>query len=285
MKLSTNYSHSQQTSLDTTISSSSIHESESESDGDSEVDDGPAQKKRKIDNPQARTVRGDLLAADNPILEGADCQDPYGGRDPYDESMKLLATAGEDEPIDGGLNEDSDAISAPQSQENDRSHSPHMTPAPTAPAVPAASVTPAAPAATAPQESVTAIGSQSATLAATALMKSALGDPGIPQQVAEVANDKQEWEICGIIDKEDVDGVPHYWVQWSPTLVPKSEMGKARALVARFEAGLRAQRQQKGGKGRGRLLPSKAGKQAAAGVRATGQTQEKKRRSRPRKQA
>jgi hypothetical protein len=57
-----------------------------------------------------------------------------------------------------------------------------------------------------------------------------------------VANDKQEWEICGIIDKEDVDGVQHYWVQWSPTLVPKSEMGKASALVARFEAGLRAQR-------------------------------------------
>jgi hypothetical protein len=78
------------------------------------------------------------------------------------------------------------------------SHSPHMTPAL---------------AATAPQESVAAIDSQSATLAATALMKSALDDPGIPQQVAEVANDKQEWEICGIIDKEDVDGVLHHWVQ------------------------------------------------------------------------
>ena len=62
-------------------------------------------------------------------------------------------------------------------------------------------------------------------------------------------------------------------------------MGKARAFVARFEAGLQAQRKQKGGKGRGRLLPSKAGKQAAVGVRATGQTQEKKRRGRPRKQA
>jgi len=74
MKLNTNYSHSQQTSLDTTISSSSIYESESESESssNSEVDDGPAQKKRKIDNPQARTVRDDLLAVD-PILEGADC--------------------------------------------------------------------------------------------------------------------------------------------------------------------------------------------------------------------
>ena len=106
-------------------------------------------------------------------------------------------------------------------------------------------------------------------------MKSTLDDPRIPQQVVEVANDRQELEICGIIDNEDVDGVPDYWVQWSATLVPKCEMGKARALIARFEAGLRAQRKQrkqKGGKGRGRLLPSKAGKQAAAGVPATGQT-------------
>ena len=92
-----------------------------------------------------------------------------------------------------------------------------------------------------------------------------------------MANGKQEWEICGIIDGEDVDGVAHYWVQWSPTLVPAFEMGKARALVARYKARLRAQDQQKGGKGRGRQLPSKAGKQASAGVCATGQTQEKKR--------
>jgi hypothetical protein len=41
-------------------------------------------------------------------------------------------------------------------------------------------------------------------------MKSTLDDPGIPQQVVEVANDKQEWEIYSIIDDEDVDGVPHY---------------------------------------------------------------------------
>ena len=106
---------------------SSIRESESKSesdvgsDSDSEVDDGPAQKKRKIDNPQARAVRDDPLAVDNPILEGADCQDPYGGRDPYDESMKLLATVGDDEPIDSGLKEDSDVISALQSHENNRS--------------------------------------------------------------------------------------------------------------------------------------------------------------------
>ena len=72
-------------------------------------------------------------------------------------------------------------------------------------------------------------------------MKSALDDPRRTPQVAEVADNKQEWEICDIGGKEDVNGVPHYWVQWSVTLVPKSEIGKARALLARFEAGLQAQ--------------------------------------------
>ena len=78
------------------ISSSSIHKSKSDSNSggdsnsDSEVDDRLAQKKRRIDNPQARTIRGDLLATNNPILEGADCQDPYGGQDPYNESINSL---------------------------------------------------------------------------------------------------------------------------------------------------------------------------------------------------
>jgi hypothetical protein len=51
-----------------------------------------------------------------------------------------------------------------------------------------------------------------------------------------VADSKQEWEIYDIVGKEDVDGVLHYWVQWSIMLVPKSKMGKARALVARYKA-------------------------------------------------
>ena len=207
-------------------------------------------------------MQDELPAADDAESEYTKgCQDPFNGQDPYDGAIKLLATVCDSElehndSMDSGPKEDTNIMSAPQP----------------------------ATAAMVSQESVTAIDGQSATLAATALTKSALDDPAIPPQVAEVANDKQEWEICDIIGKEDVDGVPHYWVQWSITLVPKSEMRKARALVARFEAGLRAQRKQKGGKGRGRLLPSKAGKQAAAGVRATGQTQEKKRRGRPRKQ-
>jgi hypothetical protein len=71
MKINANYSHSRQTSLNTTISSSSICKSESGSDSDSEADDRPAQKKRKIDNSQARTVGDDLLPVNDPILEGS----------------------------------------------------------------------------------------------------------------------------------------------------------------------------------------------------------------------
>jgi hypothetical protein len=112
-----------------------------------------------------------------------------------------------------------------------------------------------------------ALDGQSGILAAASLIKSTLDDPERLPQVA-VADNKQEWEICDIVSKEDVDGVPHYWVQWSVTLVPKYEMRKARALVARFEAGLQAQGKQKGGKGRGRLPLSKPGKRAIAGVHA-----------------
>jgi hypothetical protein len=62
--------------------------------------------------------------------------------------------------------------------------------------------------------------------------------------------------------------------------MPKSEIRKARALVARFEARL-TQRKQRGRKGQGKLLLSKASKQAATGFCATSQIQEKKQRSRP----
>jgi len=172
-----------------------------------------------MDN-QARTVRDDLLAVDDLYLEGSNYQDPYGGQNPYDEAMELLATAGDDEPIDDGLKEDSDAINAPLSDENDKSQSPQLPPAPAAPAAPA-------PAATAPQEPVAAMNSQSVTLPQTALMKSALDDLGRPPQVV-VTDSKQEWEICDILKEEYIDGVPHYWVQWTVTLVPESDMGKAK---------------------------------------------------------
>jgi hypothetical protein len=156
-----------------------------------------------------------------------------------------------------------------QSHEN-RSQSLHRTP------------TPASPAATATQELLAALDGQSGILAATSMMKSTLDDPEGFLQLA-VADNKQEWEICDIVSKGDIDGVPHYWVQWSVTLLPKFEMGKARALVARFEAGLRAQGKQKCGKGRGKLPPLKPGKRAIAGVRTKGETQKKRGRGRPRK--
>jgi hypothetical protein len=183
------------------------------------------------------------------------CQDPFDSQDPHDGAIKLLATVcgselAHNDPMDGSPKEDTNIMSAPQ----------------------------AATAAAICQKS----DGQSATLAGSPSTIPPPDDPEMLEQAVEVANDKQEWEICDIIGKEDVDGVPHYWVEWSATLVPKCEMGKARALIARFEAGLRAQRKQKGGKGRCRPSPSMAGKQAR--TRATGETQQKKRRSRPRKQ-
>jgi hypothetical protein len=78
--------------------------------------------------------------------------------------------------------------------------------------------------------------------------------------VAEVAEGKQEWDICDIIGKEVVDSEVHYLVEWSATLVPKYELGKAKVLVDKFEAQLQVQCRQRGGKRRGRLPLSKAGK-------------------------
>jgi hypothetical protein len=65
-------------------------------------------------------------------------------------------------------------------------------------------------------------------------------------------------------------------------LVPKYKIGKARALVARFEAGLRVQGIQKAGKGYRRLPLSIPGKQAITEVRTKGETQ-KREQGRPRK--
>jgi hypothetical protein len=75
--------------------------------------------------------------------------------------------------------------------------------------------------------------------------------------VAEVADGKQEWDIRDIIGKEVVDGEVHYLVEWSATLVPKYELGKAKVLVDKFEARLQAQCRQMGGK-RQMQPPSKA---------------------------
>jgi hypothetical protein len=167
--------------------------------------------------------------------------------------MKLLATALDDDSIDGGLGEDSKVINSSPSHEN-TSQSLHMTPTPAAQELPAA------------------LDGQPGILAAPSLMKSNLDDPEQPPQVV-AADDKQEWEICDIVGKEDINGVPHYWVWWSVTLVSKCEMGEAKALVARFEAELRARGKQIGGKGCRKLPPPIPGKRAIAGVRTKGKTQ------------
>jgi hypothetical protein len=62
-----------------------------------------------------------------------------------------------------------------------------------------------------------------------------------PEQLAEVTDANQEWEICDIIGKEYIDSVVHYLVEWNPTLMPKYALAKAKGLVNKFEARLRAQ--------------------------------------------
>jgi hypothetical protein len=101
-----------------------------------------------------------------------------------------------------------------------------------------------------PQQPEVPIDGKVSTLGKTAIPN----DIAMSQQVAEVADSKQEWEICDIISKEDVDGVVHYLVQWEATLVPKYELGKAKALVEKFEARLRAQARQRNGKRRNRVV-------------------------------
>jgi hypothetical protein len=91
---------------------------------------------------------------------------------------------------------------------------------------------------------------QSPHLAATIATRS-LSESGdhleSPEQMAEVVDADQEWEIRDIIGKEDVDGVVHYLVEWNPTLVPKYALKNAKKMVNKFEARLRAQaRQEKG---------------------------------------
>jgi hypothetical protein len=121
-------------------------------------------------------VQNKLPVADTESEYTKGCQDPFSSQDPYDRAIKLLAAVCDGElehndSMDSRLKEDTNIISAPQ---NDSSHMTHT------------------PAATAPQESVTAIDGQSATLARSALMISESNDTGRPQHVAEVADSKQE---------------------------------------------------------------------------------------------
>jgi hypothetical protein len=132
-------------------------------------------------------VHDELLAADNTKSEYTNgCQDSFDGQDPYDGAIKLLATVCGSElehnvATDGSPKEDTNIMSAPQ---------------------------PAA-AAVICQESVIAMDGQYTTLRSPSAIP-APDDPEMPELAVEVANDKQEWEICDIVGKEDVNGVPHY---------------------------------------------------------------------------
>ena len=191
-------------------------------------------------------MQDELPTIGNPQLDCMeDYQDPFNSQDPYDEAIKLLTVTNDsklerNDSIDDQPKEDSNIISLPQSRKDNRSHSPHI--APTPPAITS-------------QESIIAIDGHSTTLPRSALMIPKLNDLEMPQPVAEVTDGKQEWEISNIIGKEVVDGEVHYLVEWSATLVPKCELGKAKVLVDKFEARLQAHCRQGGGKRRGRLPP------------------------------
>jgi hypothetical protein len=102
-------------------------------------------------------VQDELPAANDTESEYTkDYQDPFNGQDPYDRVIKLLAAVCDsklehNDSIDGGPKEDTNFMSTPQP----------------------------ATAAMVSQESVAAIDGRPATLAVTALMKSAVDDPAI----------------------------------------------------------------------------------------------------------
>lgn len=84
--------------------------------------------------------------------------------------------------------------------------------------------------------------------------------PTEPKLAAQVIGANQDWEVRQIIGKEDVDGVLHYLVDWSATLVPEYSLGHAKELVEEFEARLLAQRRVKNGRGGTDLKRGKRGR-------------------------
>jgi hypothetical protein len=106
-------------------------------------------------------------------------------------------------------------------------------------------------------------------------------DPRRPQQVAEVADvadGKQEYEVCDIICKEVVNGEMYYLVEWTVTLVPEYELVKRRF----WWISSRRDSKHNVGKGAGkrrRLSLSKEGEQANVGPRAIGDETEERARS------
>jgi len=117
-------------------------------------------------------------------------------------------------------------------------------------------------------------------LANTARTTPALEDNPLTefQLCPQVIDADGNWEVRQIVGKEDVDGVPHYLVDWRPTLLPKYSLGHAKELVDKFEARLRAQcRVKKGPR-------SKQDGKGQAKTDVLGLQEQKRPRGRPRKQ-
>ena len=103
--------------------------------------------------------------------------------------------------------------------------------------------------------------------------------PAEPQPAVQVNDANQEWEVREIIGKEDIGGVPHYLVGWSPTLVPQHLLGHAKELLDEFEAQLRAKRGAKNRRGPGLKRDERAVVEADVS-----RCQQKRPRGRPRRQ-
>jgi len=120
-----------------------------------------------------------------------------------------------------------------------------------------------------------------ASMPSTTLETTGVGElqPG-----ALVTDSDQDWEIRNIIDRKVVDGEVHYWVDWEPTWMPKSELYGAKESVDGFVARLQnTQRESGSGNGRGKR-PLKRGQQEIRGSDTLSEAEPKKRRGRPRKQ-
>jgi hypothetical protein len=100
------------------------------------------------------------------------------------------------------------------------------------------------------------------------------------QLTVQAIDDNHDWEVRKVIGKEVVDGLLHYLVDWTPTLVPRHSLGHANGLVDEFEAGLQAKREGKNGQGG---LGLKRGERAVE-ANASGGQQQKRQRGRPRRQ-
>ena len=94
-----------------------------------------------------------------------------------------------------------------------------------------------------------------------------------PDVCSQMINADQDWEVRQIIGKEDINGVPHYLVDWRPTLLPEHSLGHSEELVNKFKARLRAQCKVK----------NKPGRRAAVNADAPTGQEKKKPRGRPRK--